>query len=76
MILGEDCYLYIDSSVPESERTIGILCMKCHNDFPTLGSFWEGSKFGYSPYDFICSKCNHVVSSPNTTMKGFVNEDN
>jgi len=71
MILGEDCYLYIDLNTPEDQRTVSILCMNCHKDFPKLGQFWEGSKLGYGPYDFICSKCGHIVSTPtNSVMKG------
>jgi hypothetical protein len=61
----EDCYIYSDNEIPEDQRTISILCEKCHLKFPNLGWFWEGSKLGYGPYDFICSKCQHVINSPN-----------
>ena len=45
-----------------------ILCEKCHLEFPNLGWFWEGSKLGYGPYDFVCSKCEHVIHSPNENL--------
>ena len=61
----ENCYIYSDNEIPEDQRTISILCENCHLKFPNLGWFWKGSKLGYGPYDFICSKCEHVIHSPN-----------
>lgn len=57
----ENCYLWIDESVPEDERTMSVLCEECHLKYPTLGWFWEGSRLGYGPFDFVCNKCGHVV---------------
>ena len=60
----EDCYLWIDPEIPEDERTMQVLCTQCHDaNFPDLGWFWEGSKLGYGPFDFICCKCGHVVNA-------------
>jgi len=64
----EDCYIYSDNEIPEDQRAINILCEKCHLEFPNLGWFWEGSKLGYGPYDFVCSKCEHVIHSPNENL--------
>lgn len=59
----QDCYLWIDESAPEDERTVNVLCMGCSKKFPGLGWFWEGSRLGYGPFDFICNKCGHIVSA-------------
>jgi hypothetical protein len=62
----EDCYLFIDETVPEDERTMKVLCVGCRDkEKPTSGWYWKGSVFGYGPFDFVCSVCNHVVYSPN-----------
>ena len=66
----EDCYFYIDSGKQEEEQNLDILCMTCHEKYPDLGWFWQGSKHGYGPYDFICSKCNHVIFSPAKNQRG------
>lgn len=63
----EDCYLWMDESIPEEERTINVLCEQCHLKYPGLGWFWEGSKLGYGPFDFICNKCEHVIYDPKKT---------
>lgn len=61
--INEDCYLWMDEKVPLEQRTIKILCEQCHLKFPELGWFWEGSRLGYGPFDFICDQCGHVVHS-------------
>ena len=61
MIMAEDCWFWMDENIPEEERTMNVLCRKCHEQFPKLGWFWEGSKHGYGPYDFICKKCGHEI---------------
>lgn len=58
---NQDCYLWIDESVPEDERTMNVLCMECSKKFPGLGWFWEGSRLGYGPFEFTCNKCGHIV---------------
>lgn len=60
-VLFEDCYLWIDENIPEDEQTMNVLCTKCHEKEPELGWFWEGSKHGYGPFEFICNKCGHIV---------------
>lgn len=65
----EDCYLYMDETIPEEERTMNVLCEKCHLKFPGLGWFWEGSKLGYGPFDFTCNKCGHLVHAAPASAK-------
>lgn len=60
----EDCYFYIDANLPEDQQKVSPMCQECHKNFPDLGWLWEGSKMGYGPFDFICSKCGHVIFSP------------
>lgn len=60
----KDCWFYQDTNVPENERKMHILCERCHVSHPNLGWFWKGSVYGYGPYDFICSKCSHVIYKP------------
>lgn len=64
---NEDCYIWIDESVPEDEQRMNICCEKCHLQYPKLGWFWEGSKLGYGPFEFICNKCGHIVYDPKNT---------
>jgi hypothetical protein len=70
---SEDCYFWTDESVPEDERKINVLCEGCHLKFPGLGWFWEGSRLGYGPFDFICEKCGHVVHT--STSKKIQEQD-
>ena len=58
----EDCYLWMDEKVPEDQRTMNVLCLKCHKENP-IGWLWEGSRLGYGPFDFVCNQCGHVVHS-------------
>lgn len=58
----EDCYFFTDNSIPYEERTISVLCIKCKEEkMPDTGWFWEGSKLGYGPFDFVCCVCNHII---------------
>lgn len=59
--MEEDCYFWIDQSVPEEEQTMNVLCVDCHQNSPEVGWLWEGSKKGYGPYDFICDNCKKVI---------------
>ena len=73
----EDCYLWMDETVSEEARTMNILCEKCHLKFPGLGWFWEGSRLGYGPFDFICDKCGHVVhSAPKSSTNNELGQGN
>lgn len=67
--MKEDCYLWADEKLPEEQRTINVVCMECHKKNPTLGWFWEGSRLGYGPFDFICA-CGHKVHSALDLEKG------
>jgi formylmethanofuran dehydrogenase subunit E len=65
----QNCYFYFQEN-QNKEKTINVLCEKCHNEkYPNLGWFWEGSKLGYGPYDFICNKCEQIVYSPKLKAK-------
>jgi hypothetical protein len=57
----EDCYFYTDISLLKDEQEISALCMECYKKHQINGWFWEGSRLGYGPYDFICSKCGHEI---------------
>jgi hypothetical protein len=60
--MQEDCYFWIDSSIPEEEQTINVLCIECHDTkHPKLGWFWEGSTKGYGPYNFVCDFCQKII---------------
>jgi hypothetical protein len=64
---NEDCYIWIDETIPEDDRTMNICCEQCHLKYPGLGWFWEGSKLGYGPFEFICNKCGRTVYDPKNT---------
>lgn len=62
----EDCYFFLDESVPEDERKMKVLCVTCQKEkMPDTGWFWKGSSLGYGPFNFICSLCGHIIYSPN-----------
>lgn len=72
----KNCYFLVDNSVPEKERKMIIFCEKCREEkIPGRGWFWEGSKFGYGPFDFVCSSCELVIYSPNSLNKNDNNEE-
>ena len=60
---NEDCYFWTDEKLPEENRVVNVMCKDCHQKTPK-GWFWEGSKHGYGPYDFICSECGCVIFAP------------
>jgi hypothetical protein len=58
----EDCYIFIDPSVPENKQAISIMCVKCHKEkMPDTGSFYKGSEAGYSNFDWKCCFCNKII---------------
>jgi len=75
--MEEDCYFWIDQSLPEDEQFMNVLCVECHNGkYPQLGWFWEGSTKGYGPYDFTCGVCGKLVhAAPNNEKESEPNED-
>jgi|LakMenEpi03Aug12_release.lakeMendotaPanAssembly.Ray.scaffolds.fasta_scaffold17139_9 hypothetical protein len=57
-----DCYLFIDMEVPEEDRVISAMCIECHDDkMPDTGAFYNGSKQGYSNYDWKCCLCGKLI---------------
>jgi hypothetical protein len=60
----EDCYFWIDESIPRENRTISIFCTSCRDrERPDIGWFWQGSTLGYGPFDFVCCVCGHMIHS-------------
>lgn len=57
-----DCYIFINPSVPEEQRVVEALCVECRNEkLPDSGFFYEGSKEGYSDFDWQCSICKKYI---------------
>jgi hypothetical protein len=57
-----DCFLFIDIELPEEERTMSVLCVECHDEkMPDTGVFYEGSKEGYSNFDWVCCVCGKFI---------------
>ena len=64
--MKEDCYFWIDQSLPEEKQIMNVLCIECHDTkHPELGWFWKGSEKGYGPFDFICEICGKTIHTPN-----------
>jgi hypothetical protein len=60
--MSDNCYFWIDESIPHEERKISVFCIKCRNEKrPDIGWFWEGAKLGYGPFNFICCICGHKI---------------
>lgn len=58
----QDCYFFVDLSIPEEERTISVMCVKCHDEeMPETGWFYRGSAEGYGPFDYQCELCGQFV---------------
>lgn len=63
--MAEDCYFFVDPdpNIPEKDRTMGVLCLECHNThMPNTGWFYQGSKEGYGPFDYQCRRCGKCIS--------------
>lgn len=60
---NEDCYFYMDESLPEEQRTMNAMCVKCHKN-ENKGWLWEGSKRGYGPYEITCDICGYIIYQP------------
>jgi hypothetical protein len=60
VLIKEDCYFFVDETIPEDIRPISALCLSCYEK-RKLGWFWEGSKRGYYIYDINCSECGKEI---------------
>ena len=60
---NEDCYFYIDGSVPEEEQVISCRCVECEKKNQSSGWFWQGSKTGYGKNNVTCKMCGHQISA-------------
>lgn len=62
MVMSEDCYFFIDPSVPQEQQKMSVLCVECHNEhMPDTGMFWAGSREGYGPFNYKCCLCGKFV---------------
>ena len=59
----EDCFFFIDESVPPEERKMSVICVDCQEKHKLNAWFYDGSRSGYGPYDFKCCKCGKLVHS-------------
>lgn len=60
-----DCYFFVDIEVPEEERSMSIMCIKCHDETkPDTGWYYKGSVEGYGPFVYKCDICGEVIYSP------------
>lgn len=56
-----DCYLFVNQENPQGP-CVTVLCVECREEkYPDTGSFYEGSKEGYSDYDWKCSECDKFI---------------
>lgn len=63
--MSEDCYFFIDPTIPEEMRTMSILCVECHDQYlPDTGWFYRGSVEGYGPFEYQCCKCGKFIYEP------------
>ena len=67
----ENCFFYVDESKSPEDRTMCVMCVACHDKDPEVGWFWEGSRLGYGPFDFVCDRCGNVIHQ---LQKGEANE--
>jgi hypothetical protein len=73
--MSSDCYFFIDANVPEEERKILCLHVKCRDEnCPDMGWFYEGSKEGYGPWDFICHFCGGFIHKAESNDEESVSE--
>jgi len=57
-----NCYFFVDHSLPEEEQAISVMCLKCHDEkYPKLGWFWNAKEKGYGPFKYVCKKCNQLI---------------
>lgn len=65
----ENCYFCAKET--GSDNGLNVWCEKCRTtNHPGLGWFWEGSKLGYGPFDFICADCGFIIhSSPENVIE-------
>lgn len=62
--MSRDCYFYIDTQVPEEERTISPLCVECREEhYPQIGWLWEAEN-GFGEWLYQCRVCGCVIHDP------------
>jgi hypothetical protein len=61
----DDCYFFVDESLPLREQRMSVACVGCHAaEIPEAGWFYRGSKEGYGPFVYKCSFCNKIIYQP------------
>ena len=64
----DDCYFFVDHTVPLEQRKISVLCVECHDTkMPDTGMFYNGSKEGYGPFEYKCCLCGKIVNKDDET---------
>jgi hypothetical protein len=61
----ENCYFWLDE---KNNKQLTIICEKCHEKKP-VGWYWEGSRLGYGPFNFVCDICEHIIYKPEPKQK-------
>jgi len=57
-----DCYFFIDIEDASKDKHIFCLHVECRDEnYPDTGWFYQGSKEGYGPWDFICRHCGKYI---------------
>lgn len=58
-----DCFIFINVDVPAGkDQHMAVLCVECHEQkMPDTGSFYNGSEYGYSNYDWKCHLCGKII---------------
>jgi hypothetical protein len=59
----EDCFFFIDYSVPETEQKMSVLCIDCQSIFKIEAWLYRGTENGYGPFDYKCCKCDKLIHS-------------
>lgn len=65
--MPQDCYFFFDAEknkdIPEEQHRLSILCVPCRDQYnPGVGWFWNGSREGYGPWNYICCRCGINVN--------------
>lgn len=61
-----DCFFFIDTSIPEDEQHMSVLCVECHDAYypKDFGWFYRGSIEGYGPFEYRCERCQKAIYVP------------
>jgi hypothetical protein len=73
--MRNDCYFYIDTSLPENEQKVAGVCTDCQRikKFEPVW-YWSGKR-GYGDYDLCCSICKKPIYIRESNNDQANNED-